>query len=139
MANNENLKPFQKGPDKRRNMKGRPKKYLTTLKEQGYTLSEINDTLQVIISLNEEQLKKVKDDTTSTILEKVIASALIKSLKNGTMDDLEVLITRVYGKPQQKIEQDVKITSHTIKLKFGGVDINEEESEDNGGQESETN
>jgi len=36
MANEQNLKPFKKGEDERRNLEGRPKKYVTLLKEHGY-------------------------------------------------------------------------------------------------------
>ncbi len=43
MANNENLKQFEKGVDSRRNMEGRPRKFITQLKAQGYRQSEIND------------------------------------------------------------------------------------------------
>ena len=42
MANEQNLKPFKKGEVA--NPNGRPKKYVTLLKESGYKLSEINDT-----------------------------------------------------------------------------------------------
>jgi len=44
MANEQNLKPFKKGEVA--NPNGRPRKYVSLLKEQGYKLAEINDTIQ---------------------------------------------------------------------------------------------
>ena len=48
MANNHNLKPAQKGEV--RNPNGRPRKFVSLLKEQGYKLSEVNDAIQVLLS-----------------------------------------------------------------------------------------
>ncbi len=50
MANEHNLIPAQKGEV--RNPNGRPKKYVTLLKEQGYKLAEINDTIQAMLSMD---------------------------------------------------------------------------------------
>lgn len=120
MPNPENLKG--KGFDKRpenRNKNGRPRKWISTIKEQGYTLSEITDAIQVLISLEPNKIKEIKENPTSTALEVSIASAILKSIHKGDLDSIETLITRVYGKPKEKIEQDIKITNHVIKLKFG--------------------
>lgn len=120
MPNPENLKG--KGFDKRpenRNKNGRPRKWISTIKEQGYTLSEITDAIQVLISLEPNKIKEIKENPTSTALEVSIASAILKSIQKGDLESIETLITRVYGKPKEKIEQDIKITNHVIKLKFG--------------------
>ncbi len=50
MANEHNLIPAKKGEI--RNPNGRPKKYVTLLREQGYKLSEINDTIQVMLQMD---------------------------------------------------------------------------------------
>jgi len=50
MANEQNLTPFKKGEVA--NPNGRPKKYVTLLKEQGYKLAEINDTIQAMLSMD---------------------------------------------------------------------------------------
>ena len=107
-----NLNPFKKGESG--NPKGRPKKFVTTLKEQGYKRSEINDTIQALLSMNLQELKEVFDDKNATILEKTIANALKKSLEKGSLYSIETLITRVYGQPKQEIEQN--ITQHNISL-----------------------
>lgn len=119
MPNPENLKSMKKGFDPRRNLKGRPRKWISEIKEQGYTLSEITDAIQVLISLDAEQLTEVRNNPKSTVLEITISAAILKSIQRGDLESIETLITRVYGKPKEKVEQEINITNHTIKLKFG--------------------
>jgi hypothetical protein len=109
MANEQNLTPFKKGEVA--NPNGRPRKYVSLLKEQGYKLSEINDTIQVMMSMDMEELKTVWDNPKATILEKTIASAMRKSLEKGSLYSLDTLLTRVYGKPKEQmdIKSDNKI------------------------------
>ena len=93
------------------NPNGRPKKYVTLLKEQGYKLSEVNDTIQTIMSMDMDELKQVWDNPKATILEKTIANALMTSLKKGSLYSIDTLLNRVYGRPKetQQITQDGKI------------------------------
>lgn len=105
MANNKNLKPFKKGEDSRRNLIGRPRKYVTSLREKGYKLSEINDTIQTMLQMNLEELKEVWLDSNATVLEKTIANAMMTSLKRGSLYSIDTLLTRVYGKPKEQVHQ----------------------------------
>jgi poly-beta-hydroxyalkanoate depolymerase len=93
------------------NREGRPRKYVSQLKEQGYKLSEVNDAIQALMSMDAEELKAVLDNPKATILELTIAAAMIKSLKNGSLYSMETLLTRVYGKPKeiQQVTTDSKI------------------------------
>jgi hypothetical protein len=105
----EHLIPFK--PGQSGNPNGRPRKYVSLLKEQGYKLAEINDTIQAMMSMDLEELKTVWDNPKATILEKTIASAMRKSLEKGSLYSLETLLTRVYGKPKElvDIQSDNKI------------------------------
>ena len=105
----EGAKPFIAGESG--NPNGRPRKYVSLLKEQGYKLSEINDTIQVMMSMDIDELKSVYDNPKATILEKTIANAMNKSLAKGSLYSLDTLLTRVYGKPKEQmdIQQDSRI------------------------------
>lgn len=112
MGNPKNLEGqgFHTNPE-RINKEGRPRKYVSLLKEQGYKLSEINDSIQALMSMDEEELKSVSTNDKATVLEKTIAKAILKSMSNGSLYSLDTLLTRVYGKPKEQmdIKSDNKI------------------------------
>jgi hypothetical protein len=93
------------------NPNGRPRKYISLLKEQGYKLAEVNDCIQAIMSMDMQELKAVWDNPKATVLEKTIAGALRKSLEKGSLYSIDTLLTRVYGKPKETahITNDGKI------------------------------
>lgn len=99
------------------NPKGRPKKLVPSMKVEGYKLTEINDTIQSIISMTMDELKQIWDNPKSTILEKTVAGALKKSLEKGNLESVETLINRVYGKPKEKIDIESK-TESSIKIQI---------------------
>jgi poly-beta-hydroxyalkanoate depolymerase len=86
------------------NPNGAPKKYVSLLRDAGYKLSEINDTIQVMMAMDLDELKSVFDNPKATILEKTIANAMRKSLQKGSLYSLETLLTRVYGKPKEQMD-----------------------------------
>ena len=118
MANEENLKPFKKGEDERRWMEGRPKKFTTLMKEEGYKLSEVNDSIQAIMAMNEQEIKEVLKNNDATMLEKTVARAIIKSYEKGSLFSMDTLLSRVFGKPKESVEATVeqKIVNVTLKL-----------------------
>lgn len=83
---------------------GRKKKFVTVCKEEGYTLTEINDAIQQMLTMTVDELKTVHQNPKATILEKTVAVALGKSLSRGKLDNLETLLSRVFGKPKQQID-----------------------------------
>ena len=94
-----NLIPAKKGEV--RNPHGAPRKYVSLLKDAGYKVSEINDTIQNMMAMELHELKEVYQNEKATILEKTIANAMVKSLQKGSLYSLETLLTRVYGKPKE--------------------------------------
>lgn len=114
MANNpkhkENLKPFKPGKDDRRHMSGRPRKWVSLLKAQGYKKSEINDAIEILLQMTEEELIEVQTRDDSTILEKTVAKGLTTSLKAGSLDSLETILSRAFGKPNQYTEVEMRET-----------------------------
>lgn len=101
MPNEKNLKPFKKGYDERRNLQGRKQKFITLLKNDGYSTSQIYDTIKSMMAMTLTELKEVYDNPNCTILEKTIANALRKSLEKGSLYSLDTLWTRLLGKPKE--------------------------------------
>lgn len=83
---------------------GRPRKYVSDLKQQGYKLSEVNDAIQALMSMDLEELKTVAQNPKATVLELTIALAIKKSIDKGSLYSIETLLTRVYGKPKELTE-----------------------------------
>ena len=110
MANEQNLKPFKKGKDANRNLKGRPRKYVSLLKEQGYKVSEVNDTIQAMMAMDEKELNEVDTNPKATILERTIAGAMLKSMDKKSLYSLETLLTRVHGQPKETVDANVNAT-----------------------------
>lgn len=94
-----NLQMWKKGQSG--NPAGRPKKIVSILGQQGYKLSQVNDTIQIMLMMTIKELKVIYDNPDATILEKTIAGAMVNSLKKGSLYSLETLLTRIYGKPKE--------------------------------------
>ena len=103
--NGGTLKVMEKGETA--NPNGRPRKFVSILKDQGYKLSEVNDAIQVLMSMTVEELANVNNDPKATILERTIVAAMIKSLQNGSLYSLDTLLTRVYGKPKETVDANI--------------------------------
>lgn len=101
------------------NPNGRPRKFVSTLREQGYKLSEINDTLMALLSMDMNELKEAFENPKATVLEKAVAGAIRKSIEKGSLYNIETIITRAMGKPteQQQHTGEVK-----IKVEYGSKD-----------------
>lgn len=122
MANNENLKPFKTGEDERRNLSGRPRKFVSLLKEQGYKSAEINDTLMALLSMDLEELGDVYKNPKATVLEKAVAGAIRKSIEKGSLYNIETIITRAMGKPKEQTDHSGEIK---VKVSYGSRDNTE--------------
>lgn len=83
MPNPENLKPFKKGVDERRNLKGAPKK-----------LPILNEILSELLTDEVNGISKVK----------AIFNSLIESAINGDVRAAELILDRSYGKAKQSID-----------------------------------
>ena len=98
---------FKDHPE-RINMKGRPPKWTSTLVKEGYKKSEVVDCIQALMSLDELQLKDVNDNEQASMLERIVAAALLKSFKVKSLWNIETLLSRVYGKPKESLEAELK-------------------------------
>ena len=113
MANEDNLIPFKKGQSG--NPKGRPKKWVSTLTDSGYKMSEVRDCILVMMAMTMDELKDAFENENATALEKTIAGAIRKSITKGSLYSMETLMDRVFGKSKETIESHIEIkdTTHT--------------------------
>lgn len=89
------------------NPNGRPRKYVSTLRESGYKLSEINDCIHVMMAMTLDELKEAFENKNATVLEKTIAAAIKKSIEKGSLYSIETLLSRVYGKPKEQVDMNM--------------------------------
>lgn len=89
MANPKSLKPFAKGSDPRRNLKGRP----------SAMLPELIDLLAM--SLN-------KESTNGKTQAQMIIEAMVAKARKGDVRAAEFLVDRGYGKAIQPIAMEVR-------------------------------
>lgn len=86
------------------NPNGRPRKYISTLKEQGYKTTEVNDCIQVLVSMTVEEIDEVLANDNATVLEKIVAGAIKRDIKKKSLYSLETLLSRVHGRPAQTVD-----------------------------------
>jgi hypothetical protein len=110
--NGGTINQLQKGESG--NPNGRPRKFISELKDQGYKLAEVNDCIQVMLSMTFEELAEIFKNPKATVLEKTVASAIKKGIEKGDLISIETLLNRVYGRPKEKIEQT---HTHTLDMK----------------------
>jgi hypothetical protein len=116
MANENNIIHHQFKKGESGNPNGRPKKFTTLLKDSGYKQSEINDTIQSMLTLTLEELRSIHESDDATILEKTIANALYKSWRKGSLYSIETLLTRTFGKPKESIDIDANVNISAIEI-----------------------
>jgi hypothetical protein len=111
-VNSQNLKPFKKG-DPRINRKGRPRKYTTISEFDGYDKTEVNKTITHMLAMMEAEITAVKKAPESTVLEKTVASVILKAKSYGDAWRMEQLLTRAFGSPTQKMDVNADV-KHVI-------------------------
>ena len=112
MPNEQNLKPaWKKGESG--NPNGRPRKFVSTLKGMGYKNSEVADSIQSMLAMTLDELKDIYQNTESTVLEKTVAGAIKKSIEKGDLHSIEILLSRVFGKPKESVKIDSPVPENS--------------------------
>ena len=102
------------------NPHGRPKKLITQLKEIGYHKSQVEDTINAMLTMSRKELEKIDKSEEYTILERIIAGTLLKSHDKNSLFNLDILLNRSHGKPKETIDQTVTEKSIKITLNLNG-------------------
>lgn len=103
-TNGKKFKPGQSG-----NPNGRPRKFVSQMQIEGYKRAEIDTTIRNIMAMTENEVKSIWKDPRATILEKAFAQVMMKAKSYGDVWKTEQLLTRTFGAPVQRIEEDVNI------------------------------
>jgi hypothetical protein len=114
MPNPKNIEPYKFQSGESGNPNGRPRKFVSLLKEQGYKVSEINDTLMALLSMDLRELKDVFENEKATVLEKAVAGAIKKSIEKGSLYNIETIITRAMGKPKEMLQHSGDTTIRVV-------------------------
>lgn len=100
-----NLKPFQKGDDPRRNIKGRPKKNIHELEEvigiQFSIALTKADKYQIIESMLEtplDELKKIAENKECPAFMVNVATAIVADIQAGETTTMDRMLDRFFGK-----------------------------------------
>ena len=101
------------------NMKGRPRKFVSTLVDYGYSKTEIVVTIETILAFTTSELETFIALEECTILEKIIAKALLKSSATGSLYALDILLNRTQGLPRQ--ETEITLDNHIFMADFGNT------------------
>lgn len=114
--NTNQLIKWQKGQPSP-NPNGRPPKFITTLKKQGFHPGDINRVILAILSLQVEKVSEIASNDEYTILERIVAKALINTLSKGNLYALESLLNRsvVKSRTENDLDSD-KILRVTLNL-----------------------
>jgi len=102
------------------NPHGRPKKLVTQLKEIGYHKSQVEDTINAMLTMSRKELEKIDKSEEYTILERIIAGTLLKSHDKNSLFNLDLLLNRSQGKPKETIDQNIPEKSIKITLNLNG-------------------
>ncbi len=91
----------------------------TSLKKQGYYSGDINRVILTILSLPAEKVSEITSNEEHAILERIIAKALINSLRTGNLYAMESLLNRSVGMPKQQNEIQIEEKKIDVTLNLG--------------------
>jgi hypothetical protein len=120
MAKNDIIQhQFAKGFDPKRNIKGAPRKLISTLSGLGYSSRQVSDTMLNLLALTESEVASICENDNFSMLERIIAKALIKDFSKGSLWNIETLLSRSIGRPKETtaVEQDNKLEVVFVKGK----------------------
>ena len=121
MANEQNLKPIQKGQVL--NPNGRPKKIETILKDvflaeynTKLTNSQAQDIIKGLLTKSRSELIELAKNDDLPFWISMIAKKATRDYERGSIHLVELLFDRVYGKPKETIDQTIEAKTFNVTL-----------------------
>lgn len=88
------------------------------IKDNGISIQDVRLVMKgIIMDNNIDDLKKIGDDPTESMLTRTIIKAYLKDFEAGRIDTLNSILDRVYGKANQDINLSGEFTTVTITAK----------------------
>jgi len=116
--NTSNLVPFKPGHDPRRNLKGRPVRFTTLLNHGGdgsrITYDDVRAVVETQLMMEEADLKAIVMNPKAMAFEQIIAHAILKDIARGTLMNVEILMSRLYGRPKEYLNVDQNISQTKV-------------------------
>ncbi len=78
----------------------------------------VKEQKNLLMAMDEKNIKEVLKNEDATMLEKTVAKAIIKSYEKGSLYSMDTLLSRVFGKPKESVEATVeaKVINVTLNL-----------------------
>ena len=121
MANEQNLKPIQKGQVL--NPNGRPKKIETILKDvflaeynTKLTNGQAQDIIKGLLTKSRSELIELAKNDDLPFWISMIAKKATRDYDRGSIHLVELLFDRVYGKPKETIDQTIEAKTFKVTL-----------------------
>ena len=121
MANEQNLKPIQKGQVL--NPNGRPKKIETILKDvflaeynTKLTNGQAQDIIKGLLTKSRSELIDLAKNDDLPFWISMIAKKATRDYERGSIHLVELLFDRVYGKPKETIDQTIEAKTFNVTL-----------------------
>jgi hypothetical protein len=83
---------------------GRPKLLINRLKEEGLSKKEMEEGISKLMLMDIEEIRKIKDNKESSMLELIVCNALLKAMANGDYSQFDQILTRVFGQSKQAMD-----------------------------------
>ncbi len=94
---------------------GRPALPAKIKKLHKLTVEEFEQITSVLLYSNEQTLKDIFSDPTSSYLKRIVVQILFKTLETGNMAQFDLLLSRVIGKVKEKFEHEIIKPSILVK------------------------
>ena len=117
MANEQNLKHFQKGYDERRNMDGAPPKIYNVLKKLGYGNADIIACFKEMMWYSVSELETISKDKGEMAIRGIMAGGLVSDWRKGNLNNTREFLLRLMGQPTQTIDQNINNTNPVFIVK----------------------
>lgn len=113
-----NTNGFDKNPQ---NIRNKPKKIYTILKEKGYSSMDIKTAFGEMAWYTLAELKEVHDDEAKPVITRIVANQFYTALKKADWSKIKEILEHVVGKPLQEVKGTVTSSPEDLAKFFNPI------------------